>query len=121
MMTIERAEKFTAQWLAAWNAHDLEGILAHYTEEVEARSPMIAKLTGDQTGTIRGKDALRGYFALGLEKYPDLRFELLGTFLGVDGLCVHYRGVGDLPVVECIQLDPADRVVRVAVHYAAPL
>jgi ketosteroid isomerase-like protein len=44
-------------WLAAWNAHDLERILAHYSEDVELVSPFVAKLTGRSEGGVRGKAA----------------------------------------------------------------
>ena len=36
MTTIDAdfARAFAANWIAAWNAHDLERILEHYTEDV---------------------------------------------------------------------------------------
>jgi len=30
MLTKEEAHGFAANWLAAWNAHDLDQIMAHY-------------------------------------------------------------------------------------------
>ena len=57
---------FAREWLTAWNAHDLERILAHYSEDVELTSPFVAKLTGRSEGVLRGKAALRDYFARGL-------------------------------------------------------
>jgi len=54
------------EWLTAWNAHDLERILAHYSEDAELISPFVAKLTGRSEGVLRGKAALRDYFARGL-------------------------------------------------------
>ena len=27
--------RFAAEWIAAWNSHDLERILAHYTDDFE--------------------------------------------------------------------------------------
>jgi hypothetical protein len=32
MLTRDFAEHFAADWIAAWNAHDLEHILAHYAD-----------------------------------------------------------------------------------------
>ena len=29
------AETFAAEWIAAWNSHDLESILSHYVEDFE--------------------------------------------------------------------------------------
>src|SRR5437867_12785339 len=71
---------FAHEWVAAWNAHDLERILAHYTEDVELSSPFVAKLTGQSEGVLRGKAALRHYFARGLEAYPTLRFDFIRLY-----------------------------------------
>src|ERR1700723_3107179 len=38
MMTSELALRF-AEWIAAWNAHDLPRILSHYADDFEMSSP----------------------------------------------------------------------------------
>jgi len=79
-MQAEIAIDFTSaaqEWLTAWNAHDLERILAHYADDVELSSPFVAKLTGRTEGVLRGKAALRDYFARGLQAYPTLRFDFI--------------------------------------------
>ncbi|MFZ1015244.1 MAG: nuclear transport factor 2 family protein, partial [Terracidiphilus sp.] len=62
------AQKFAADWVAAWNAHDLEAIVSHYAPQVVLTSPVAAKVTGDPV--IHGKEALRSYFQKGLELFP---------------------------------------------------
>ena len=52
-------DAFAAEWLAAWNAHDLERILSHYAEGVTFLSPVAARMTGN--GRVEGKAALRAY------------------------------------------------------------
>ena len=76
------AERFAAQWVTAWNAHDLEGILAHYADDIELYSPAIVKVMGEPSGVLRGKDKVRAYWAHALDLFPDLRFELRETLLG---------------------------------------
>lgn len=39
---------------------------------------------------MRGKEALRAYWTLALERVPDLRFELLGVYAGVDTLVLNW-------------------------------
>jgi hypothetical protein len=56
--------------VAAWNSYDLETIHSHYAPRVVLTSPAAAKLTGETSGTIHGKVALRRYFAKGLELFP---------------------------------------------------
>ena len=52
--------------------------------------PVAGQLLGGD-GVIRGKDALRAYWAEGLRRIPDLRFEVLGSYAGVDCLVINYR------------------------------
>src|ERR1043165_250793 len=75
--------KFAHEWIADWNGHDLERILAHYCDDVELISPFVVKLTGKTEGVIRGKPALRDYFARGVEAFPTLRFEFVRHYSGV--------------------------------------
>ena len=73
---------FAAAWIAAWNAHDLEAVLAHYSPDIEFRSPLARRLTGD--GRVVGIDALRAYWARGLSIHTNLAFDL-ETVLEGDG------------------------------------
>src|SRR6516225_2340415 len=66
------AKEFAADWIAAWNSHDLDAVLSHYSPDVVLTSPVAAKILNDPSGTVRGKAALRNYFKLGLEAYPNL-------------------------------------------------
>ena len=82
-------EAFAAAWRDAWNAHDLDAIVAHYTEDVVFTSPA-ARIVGED-GTVRGKAALRAYWGKGLDLIPDLHFEVEGVYSGVDTLVINYR------------------------------
>ncbi|MFE5210580.1 nuclear transport factor 2 family protein [Streptomyces sp. NPDC056600] len=84
------ARLWTDSWVTAWNAHDLDALLAHFTEDVTFRSPVAAQLLGGD-GVMRGKEALRAYWTEGLRRIPDLRFEVVGSYVGVDCLVVNYR------------------------------
>jgi hypothetical protein len=84
------ARAFVDSWVTAWNAHDVDTVLTHFAGDVTFRSPVaVHLLAGD--GVIRGKDALRAYWAEGLRRIPDLRFEVLGSYVGVDCLVINYR------------------------------
>ena len=111
------ARQFAASWYAAWNAHDLEAILEHYTDDVEMSSPLVAGLAGEPGGRIVGKEALRAYFAAGLERYPDLHFEPPELFVGVDSLVLRYRSIGGRPSAEVVFLADDGRVRRYVAHY----
>lgn len=40
---------------------------------------------------MRGKAALRTYWAEGLYMVPDLHFEVVGVYAGVDAIAMYYR------------------------------
>ena len=44
------AREFAVEWIAAWNAHDLDRILSHYADDFEMRSPLIAERMGVASG-----------------------------------------------------------------------
>ncbi len=118
MLTEPQADTLAHEWVAAWNQHDLDAILAHYAEAVEFTSPFITRLLGDPAGTIRGKAALRDYFEKALSAYPDLHFELERVLVGVDSLVVYYHSVGGRQAAEVMLLDAEGTVARVLAHYA---
>jgi len=89
-MDRETARVFVDAWVKAWNAHDVDALLEHFADDVTFRSPVAAQLSGGD-GVVRGKDALRAYWTDGLRRIPDLRFEVVGSYLGVDCLVVNYR------------------------------
>ena len=70
------------EWVAAWNARDLERVLALYTEDASMASPYIRAMGLSETGRLRGKDALRGYWGEALPNHPNLHFELKGVSSG---------------------------------------
>ena len=116
-MDQQRARHFAERWYSAWNAHDLAAILDHYADDVEMVSPLVSVLTGSDDNTIAGKDALRNYFAAGLEKYPELHFEPIELFVGVDSLVLQYRSAGGNLAAEVVSLDREDKITRYFAHY----
>jgi ketosteroid isomerase-like protein len=114
-----RAWALAGSWVEAFNRHDLDAILAHYAEDVELRSPVVIRLLGDATGVVTGRPALRSYFAQALAARPDLRFEIIDVFAGVNDVTVYYRGVDRRLIVETMTLDPAGRIRRVVVAHQA--
>jgi hypothetical protein len=116
-VTVEFANKFAEDWIRSWNAHDLDQILKHYAEKVEFYSPFIQKLLGDPTGKVDGRSALRTYFTKGLSAYPDLRFELYATLVGVRSITLYYRSVNNLTAAEVMIFDEDSLVRTVYAHY----
>lgn len=111
------ASHFATDWIDTWNRHDLDAILAHYADDFEMRSPYIVQIAGEPSGVLRGKAAVGAYWAEALVRVPDLHFTLIGVFVGVDSLVIHYQGVRG-PAAEMFEFGPDAKVVRSAAHYA---
>jgi hypothetical protein len=88
----DTARVFAAEWIEAWNTHDLDRVLRHYTEDVKFTSPFVISIAGEPSGTIQGKDALRTYWAKALALLPDLHFDLIDVLAGVSVVTIYYRG-----------------------------
>jgi len=119
-VTAAEADAFAQEWIAAWNSHDLDAILAHYAEEVVFVSPFVIALLGVEDGVVRGRAALREYFVRGLDAYPDLHFAFHEAFAGADSVAVRYTSVGGRESVEVMELDGEGLVGRVTAHYSEP-
>jgi hypothetical protein len=90
-MGLPEPATFAATWLAAWNSHDVEAVLAHFDDDVVFTSPVAVRILPESGGVLRGKDALRHYWTVALSMIPDLRFALERVFAGVDVLVICYR------------------------------
>jgi ketosteroid isomerase-like protein len=111
------AERFANEWIAAWNSHDLDRILAHYEDDFEMSSPIIPAIVGEPSGKLRGKAAVGAYWAKALQKLPKLHFELLSVLAGVDSVTVYYKGHRGLSA-EVMHFSPRFKVRAAFAHYA---
>jgi hypothetical protein len=71
-MNRDQAEGYAREWAAAWNARDLDAVLAHFDDAVVFSSPKAVRAMG--VPTVRGKAALRAYWQRALSRIESLRF-----------------------------------------------
>ena len=91
-MKPEFVNKFSLEWVEAWNEHDLNKIMIHYAEDFEMSSPVIKKIMNIESGMIKGKTEVRAYWEKALKMNPNLQFELIKTFTGANSIIIHYKG-----------------------------
>jgi len=116
VIDIARARQFAAEWINAWNNHDVEAILKHYADVLEFSSPLVVTRLGRPDGTIRKRTELREYFSQSLGPDSRLRFELIDVLAGVSSVTLIYRNHRQQIVAETMGLDDAGRANRVMVH-----
>ena len=118
---MNRLQDFAEAWLRDWNSHDLEVILRHYAEDVVFRSPKVARYTDSDVDTLKGRDALRPYFARGLANRPQLKFDLVAATTDHDGVAIVYTGEDGSTAVETMSINREGEVQDARVFYNPPI
>jgi len=118
MLTKDEVYAFAAEWAAAWNAHDLDQIMAHYEDDVVLISPVAAQLLGASDGKVSGKSNVRAYFQKGLEAYPDLCFRLNDILWGFGSVVLYYENQKGTHTGEYMEISPRGKVSRVVANYS---
>ena len=107
------------RWLAAWNDHHPEAVVAHFADDVIVRSPLAAQLRPETGGVLRGKAEVLSYYRDGLAAAPRLHFDLVEVCSGVDELAIVYRNHRGALVTEWLVLGPDGCATEVRVAYGA--
>ncbi|HEY5224915.1 MAG TPA: nuclear transport factor 2 family protein [Microbacteriaceae bacterium] len=90
-MTVPDPAEFSATWVDAWNAHDVDRVLSHFRDDIVFSSPAAAQLIEGSDGTLRGKAELRNYWVEGLKLIPELHFTVENVYAGLDTIVINYR------------------------------
>jgi uncharacterized protein (TIGR02246 family) len=107
------------QWVAAWNSHDLERVLALYAEDSEMTSDKIPALGFDSSGTLRGKARIRAYWAKALQLLPDLQFTLIDTYVSPDSIVVFYQNERGAKICEYLRLNEEGKIIQGSANHLA--
>lgn len=118
VMDREWVLNFAKDWIDSWNAHDMNRILSHYSEDFEMTSPLIVERLGKTDGVLKGKDAVREYWRPGLIQDPPLRFELIDVLAGIGQVTIYYRSVGRKIVAETLFFDASGKVNRASAQWS---
>jgi SnoaL-like domain len=110
------AEHFAQDWIESWNSHDLDRILSHYSDDFEMSSPLIVEITGESSGTLKGKQAVGHYWAKALARIPDLHFKLVAALVGISSITIYYRGARGLSA-EVFHFNDRRKVSKAFAHY----
>jgi SnoaL-like domain len=111
------ADRFAAEWIAAWNGHDLDRVLSHYSDDFEMSSPFIAPIAGEASAKLKGKKAVRAYWSKALQLNPNLHFKMVSTLVGVSSITIYYQGVRGM-VAEVFHFGSDGKVTEAFAHYA---
>ncbi|MBI1282499.1 MAG: nuclear transport factor 2 family protein [Anaerolineaceae bacterium] len=111
------ARQFAKDWIDSWNSHDLDRIFSHYADDFEMSSPLIVERMKENSGTLKGKAAIRPYWQIGLDAFPPLKFELIDVFVGV-GITLYYRRTNGKTAAETLILNTQHQIIKGMAHHS---
>jgi len=118
-ITAEWATKFAHEWIDTWNSHDLDKIMAHYTDDFEMTSPVIITRMKEPSGTVKGKENVRKYWDIGIKlSNPPLKFEYIQVLLGVYSITIYYKNAAGKFVAEVLHFNNDLVVTRGSANYS---
>jgi ketosteroid isomerase-like protein len=116
----ETLRDIARRWLDCFATADLEGLLALYTEDAVHTSPKIRVRHPDTGGVLRGKEAMRRWWADAFARLPGLRYQLTALTADGDRVFMEYvrvaPGEPDLPVAEVLDV-VGGRIVASRVYH----
>jgi len=68
LMTEDEARSFAADWIEAWNSHDLDRIMTHYAEDLVLISPIAAQFAERSCGHGQGQGFVARIFPERIER-----------------------------------------------------
>jgi hypothetical protein len=95
-------------WLVAFNAYDVDGLLALYAEDATHTSPKIRALHPDTDGKLRGKADIAAWWRGAIERTPGLRYEKTALTASDERVVLEYvrhaDGQAPMPVAEAFDV-----------------
>ena len=107
-MSASELNGIAQQWFAAFNKHDLEMLLALYSDHAEHFSPKLKVRHPETNGLINGKAALHTWWQDAFDRLPSLHYEVVRLTPCDDRVFMEYirhvSGENDLFVGEMLEI-----------------
>ena len=107
-MSASDNERIGRAWMDAFNAYDVEALVALYAEDATHTSPKIRALHPESGGRLRGRAALSAWWRDSNARLPGLRYELTALTANDARVIVEYvrhaPGQEPLPVAEAFDI-----------------
>lgn len=108
MSIARKNEDIALAWLNAFNAHDVDALVALYADDATHTSPKIRSLYPSTGGKLVGKAALSAWWKDSNARLPNLRYELIALTANEERVFIEYmRHAPDqapMPVAEVFDI-----------------
>ncbi|MFC6268116.1 nuclear transport factor 2 family protein [Frigoriflavimonas asaccharolytica] len=106
-MISEDLKNIATLWFKAFNEQNLEDLLALYDENAAHYSPKLKIREPETNGLIKGKEALRFWWADCFQRLPSLRYEVQKLTADSEQVFMEYRrkvdGENDMIIGEVLE------------------
>ena len=120
-MKAERNIAIAGAWFNAFNEHNLEQLLSLYDEQAQHYSPKLKIRQPETTGWIKGKQALRSWWADAFGRIPGLRYDVLTLTANEKRIFMEYRrkapGEEDMTVGEVLEINDNGLITASRVYH----
>lgn len=89
-MARDQNEKIARAWLDAFNAWDVDALVALYAEDATHTSPRIRALHPESGGKLKGRAAMAAWWRASNQRLPGLRYELTAVTANEARVFVEY-------------------------------
>lgn len=96
------------QWFAAFNAHNLEALLALYSDDAQHFSPKLKIRQPETEGWVKGKNALRSWWQDSFDRLPTLQYIPTSFTANDERVIMEYirkvSGEADMLIAEVLEI-----------------
>lgn len=109
------------RWLAAFNAGDVEALIALYAEDAVHESPKVRKAVPGSDGRLVGKAAMRDWWQDAFNRLPGMAYELTALTSDSSRAVIEYlrKAPGEEPfaVAEAFEVRDGKIVHSIVYHF----
>ena len=107
-MPVNKNLSIAHRWFDAFNAHNLEQLLALYDENAEHFSPKLKIRKPETDGLIKGKNALRDWWQDAFDRLPTLNYKVTSLTANENRVFMEYvrkvENEEDMLVAEVLEI-----------------
>ncbi|MDQ3037896.1 MAG: nuclear transport factor 2 family protein [Myxococcota bacterium] len=109
MSEIERSARLAREWMRAFNAYDVDALVALYHPDATHTSPKIRALHPDTGGRLVGREAIAAWWRGAIGRTPGLRYEETALTASAERVVLEYvrhaDGEPPMPVAEAFDVE----------------
>ena len=109
MTKTEQNKQITHDWIRAFNEQNLQNLLALYHNDAEHFSPKLKIRQPESNGFIKGKPAMKAWWADAFERLPSLQYVLVNLIVDDKQVFMEYLrkvdGEAEMKVGEVLEIE----------------